>query len=301
MSVFSRRNFRSFVKRFLKYTGYAGADISDMMHAYEGVRISAEPTLFSDTFDIFLLNERLGRSHSFSSLRDDHQGKIDELYIVGSGPSVNDLNLEHLRGKKTIYLNAAVTLEKRIGTPPFFVVFTDSTSFYRYYRAWPDMLKGIPPGTNFFLSFSVLKEMALTDPNLVRSNNIFLALTKTGNTFIYQNDPDKAFDIFDKFEHGRIDGGTVMADAVRLAAFLRARRTYLLGFDIGNNMSSYRFYETKDKHLRHRADFQYDEKILPFMKTAKCFFQANNLEIYNCSPISKLPFEVIPYSPALER
>ena len=41
--------------------------------------------------------------------------------------------------------------------------------------------------------------------------------------------------------------------------------------------------------------------ILPFMKEASKRYKTKGIDLFNCSPISKLPFDIIPYSAIYEK
>ncbi len=91
-----------------------------------------------------------------------------------------------------------------------------------------------------------------------------------------------------------------MSIGIQLAYFCKADRTYLVGLDIGN-ANQPRFYETNKNKQKSGLLKDYQEKILPFMKEASLMFKDEGMRLYNCSPVSKLPYDIIPYSDYLDK
>lgn len=86
-----------------------------------------------------------------------------------------------------------------------------------------------------------------------------------------------------------------MSLAIQIAFSLQPKKVFLLGLDIGNAAEP-RFYENNANKQKCGLLKDYETKILPFMKLTRHIFDAHGREIFNCSPITKLPYEVIPYS-----
>ena len=85
-----------------------------------------------------------------------------------------------------------------------------------------------------------------------------------------------------------------MAVGLQLALLLDAHEILLLGLDI-NNVSQPRFYEKHNQSLKSGLLKDYQHKILPFMMKMARVCRDRGILIYNCSSVSKLPYDIIPF------
>ncbi len=239
-------------------------------------------------FDVFFKNKYLFTSKSFDCLK----GNYESIFIVGSGPSVSKQNTDKLKGKTVIFLNGSIltALEKSI-IPMAYIVMDANFILNRL-----DIINKIQKGTNIILSPSAIKALAFFSPKTLQENNIFIFFHITE-----RNSENKIyFDFSSDPKQGFADGGTVMSIGIQLAYFCKADRTYLVGLDIGN-ANQPRFYETNKNKQKSGLLKDYQEKILPFMKEASLMFKDEGMRLYNCSPVSKLPYDIIPYSDYLDK
>lgn len=90
--------------------------------------------------------------------------------------------------------------------------------------------------------------------------------------------------------------GTVMSAAIQLAIYSGFSEIYLFGFDI-SNAGQPRFYESKDDKVRCGLLHDYENHIEPFIRLVAdyCELRHNEIKIYNCSPISRVPRHLIPF------
>lgn len=288
MYAFRKRIRRSLAKRLLRLGGYPnGGYLADF---FDGVRIEPYPTLYSDAFRVYGPSGHVADTLSLNALAKSGE----DIYIVGSGPSINKQNLSLLRDRKVIFLNGAMSLVEKCGLTPYFVSVSDSSFCVK--RA--SMFSLLPKGTNLLLSFAAMKDLYYLNPSAVTENNVYLLLTLDDWVHAYL-DAEKGMEAFANLDYGSMNAGTVMADCIRLSAFLGAANTYLLGLDIGNSAEP-RFYETAGDAAKSGLLRNYESRILPFMKLAARYFRAKGLGLYNCSPVSRLPYDVIPYSDVME-
>lgn len=217
--------------------------------------------------------------------------------IIGSGPSVNSIDIRKLAENNCILLNGAISLLKPYGIKPLATVIMDSTFVEKRF----DMLKLLPDGSNLIITPGVIRAVAERDFGLLSRMRVYLTQNITNNVYTPNEDfaaqRKQAVDSLFSFnlDSGFIDCGTVMALAVQFAFQIGAEPTYMIGFDIGNS-SEPRFYETGKNHLKCGLLEKYESSILPFMTSASKVFAESGRTIYNCSTTSKLPYEVIPYS-----
>jgi hypothetical protein len=219
-----------------------------------------------------------------------------DMAIIGAGPSVNEMRLDLIASLDCVLLNGAISLVRTHGIRPLASVIVDSTFIENRF----DALDCIPAGSNLVLTAGVIRAISERNRSFLRKMNVFL----TQSILAPNYDPGPQFheqqaiarDAGFSFDPdcGFVDGGTVMAVAIQLAHYLKANQTYLIGLDI-SNAASPRFYETKQSKLKCGLLLDYETRILPFMKVASGLFAESGMGIYNCSHISKLPYDVIPY------
>lgn len=286
---FFRRMWRSYLKHLFKKAGYSKD--TELIHYLEGIR--AEP-IYEEMplyYDLFSRNRFLTRSLSLYGLRNDLKLPEDEIFIVGSGPSIKNQKIEKLANKNTILLNGAVKLIEDAGLNPLCVLIVDEL----FCRKRIDLLERIKPGTNLVLTFPAIKEIAFECPNIIQQNRIFLLHERKQKFLGEEGTCEENIFLFDKPTYGVFRAGTVMSAAIQLAAFMKVKNVYLLGLDIGNSETSPRFYETQKNKIRTGLLRDYEGLILPFMRLASIWYDRNKMKIFNCSPVTKLPYSVIPY------
>jgi hypothetical protein len=226
---------------------------------------------------------------------DFHQAAGD-IAIIGSGPSVNLMRLELISKLNCILLNGAISLVARLHMEPLASVILDSTFIENRFA----LLGCLPPGSNLVLTPGVIRAIAERDRELLSKMKVYLTQNiqkpayDPGPKFSEQKErAEKAHFSFD-LDCGYIGGGTVMAAALQLAYQLKPKNTYLVGFDISNPAAP-RFYETESNRLKCGLADSYETSIRPFMETAAVLFRQAGLNLYNCSPCSRLPYSIIPY------
>ena len=222
-----------------------------------------------------------GKAISLLSLS-ELSGFDNQVNIIGSGPSVKSLDHTKIEGKN-VFLNGAVALAYEHNLSIDALVIMDANFVYNRF----DLLALLKQKTNLILSLGALCAIAERDYSLLTNHQVSLFhQTKFTPNTLFSNDIDNYV----------VDGGTVMAIAIQIFAQQKPQVINLLGLDISNAHQP-RFYEAQGKQQKSGLQKDYEEKILPFMTEASRQLQGR---IFNCSPISKLPFEVIPYSDCYE-
>ncbi|PMH45982.1 hypothetical protein BCU68_09310 [Vibrio sp. 10N.286.49.B3] len=233
--------------------------------------------------DEYYFQKNLIPTQKLSTLQTEH----DNVNIIGSGPSINKLDLAEIKNSANIYLNGAISIAHDKNLPVFAHVIMDFNFVYNRF----DIIKNTKKGTNLILSLGALCAIAERDMDLLLSCNIFVFKTeKISASNLLSTDIDSFI----------VDGGSVMSIAVQIAYRMQAPMIYLLGLDI-SNATQPRFYENDKNKQKCGLQKDYENKILPFMMEAAKVAQANGIDIVNCSPISKLPFDIIPYSNQYEK
>lgn len=237
---------------------------------------------------------------SFSDLKTQCGG--GEVSIFGAGPSIKLMDLSKIKENSAILVNGAITLADKLPHKPLLCILMDQNFLVND----TNLLKNLPKGSNILLSIAFLGTILRKDKSLIEGQNIFISnnileLYKKPITEISALPLDKAEHTdktafsFDP-EYGLFDGGTVLTWAIQLSFYFGACVTYILGLDLGNYAAPH-FYETEANKCVSIGLFRdYETKILPFMTLAGEIFRKNNLPIFNCSPETKLPYSIFPFS-----
>lgn len=243
-------------------------------------------------YSIYYRNRLVGTSLPFANF---NQIKGD-IAIIGSGPSVNLMRLDQISKLNCILLNGSISLVDSRDIEPLASVIVDSTFVENRF----EMLECLPLGSRLILTPGVARAISERDPKFLMKMNVYLTQNIRKPAYDpgpkYQEQRNKAEQARFSFDLdcGYFDAGTVMAVAMQLAYQIGPRNTYLVGFDVGNAASP-RFYETGKNKLKCGLGRDYERGILPFMQSASATFVNAGLNIYNCSPRTKLPYDIIPY------
>ena len=247
----------------------------------------------ANKYSIYYAGKEICRSSSFA----DFGNSMDKVAIVGSGPSVSMMCFDKLSQLKCILLNGAMALIRDQNINPLACVIIDSTFVENRY----DLLQVLPEGSNLILAPGAIRAIAERNPNFLSAMNVYLTQNIAHPCYYpgphFENSQKEALEqnFSSNLDCGYVDGGTVMAVAIQLASQISVKDTYLVGLDIGNSASP-RFYETNKNKQKCGLLQAYETSILPFMKVTAARFRASQMSIYNCSPISALPYSVVPYS-----
>lgn len=281
-----KRLRRSLIKRFFIHLGYPKNHI--MHHLFDGVRIDPVYQERPTTYHIHYANKCITTKSLYDFQKKENSP--NNIFIVGSGPSIKNQNLTKLQNEKIFLLNGAIKLIQDYKLLPTGIFIIDGS----FIRKHLELISLIPNNTNLFLSFFAIKELISLAPQLLRNPIYLIHELKFEEDSIPLTVKDK-LNQFNKPTWGVLDGGTVMSSAIQVAAFIQAKNVWLLGLDINNAQTEPRFYETLQNRCRSSLLEDYEHKILPFMKVASQWYHLNNFNLYNCSPISKIPTEIIPF------
>lgn len=287
-----RKYRNSFIRKWLKYLGRP--DYKFQAHLLGGGYLEPSEVIFPERYKVFYYGKYITETSPLSSLKHNAQSQLP-VSIVGSGPSVSKLDLLKLRHTHCILLNGAISLIEQYDINPLCITIIDAT----FCRNRFELIRKIPTGSRLLLSFTALQQILAIDINELKRHEIFIADTSYLTEYEYLK-PSFSVRQFGEIKHGFFDGGTVMATALQCAAALDLGSTvYLLGLDIGNARQP-RFYEQSGKVLKSGLLADYETKICPFMQSAARYCTSKQINLYNCSPVSKLPYSIIPYSSFFE-
>ncbi|WP_428898267.1 hypothetical protein Dip518_000458 [Parelusimicrobium proximum] len=291
----------SFMKRLIAVT--KGKGLSHMHSYWPFIRL--EKTNTEGAYKVFRKDSHLLTTLPYSELK--HKDKA-EAFIWGAGPSLNGIDFNKIPKTGHIFLNSTITLVPKYGLKPLAYIILDQFHIIYSFHT----LKNIPDGTNLILTLPVIKEIADRDISILLKNKVFLAVNplepyeQNKRNFTELDTSKIITDLtlntaFTKDPaYGFIDGGTVLTLGVQLCCFLGVQNTYIMGMDLSGGNTPHFNEKSKTTYFpsttRGGLIGDYEVQILPFMQLAAKVFKENGLNIYNCSPVSRLPFDIIPYS-----
>lgn len=233
----------------------------------------------------------------------------DELWLLATGPSVNELDLSQLKGKTVMGLNGAIASCKKHGITPAFYAITDRDFFEHRMHLVADALQS---GTHCFFSFNGIARICELAPHLLENAKISLLETVNRHYNIpqlsaknlhqsCQLDGDLELPNIDALKvgwshslaKGVFTANTIAYIGCQIAAQLQAKNVFILGMDLGSSGGSHaRSYESGKDARPTTIDRDYEKTILP------AFQLLSSLDLptkfYNLSPNSRLPNSVIP-------
>ncbi len=277
----------SLLKRWLRKLGHP--HYRELAKHYDGVYIVPQQTYFPEQSSFLYYGKKVVETCPLSSLKKHFSTK--KIAIVGSGPSINDLNLSKLENVDCILLNGTISLIDSHKIRPSLITIIDE----QFCRDRFELIKTIPQEVPLLLSDRAIRQIIKIDYHFFINRQVYLANFDLFHQYDYQ---EKYFDDekISQLEYGFLDGGTVMATALQMAiAFKIAQTIYLLGFDIGNANQA-RFNEQDGKQLPSYLLSHFDTRILPFMKCISQYCKRNNQVVLNCSSQTKLSYEIFAYS-----
>lgn len=244
---------------------------------------------------IFYRGSEVGSLHATDILCCDNAAAA--IYIVGSGPSINECDLRRVESRTAILLNGAIHLMALDIPEPLAVAVEDERFVWRHFDL---MRERVVPGTICLLSVGVIRAICerdmrwLADKRVILVDNIkkpykhkrreslelraldFVVVSEWPEQAGISLDPDK----------GVFQGGSVAISAVQFAMACRPRLIGLFGIDIVN-ADQPRFYETTGG-AAYSGIARAEKRIIPHFVLAKEIASARNITFLNFSAISAL-------------
>ncbi len=233
------------------------------------------------------------------------KGAGEEIFVIGSGPSVKETRVGDTGPSTAILLNGAMSLiGKEIGTP-LAVAVEDERFVWRHF----DLMRAkIDAGTLCLFSVGVIRAICELDRSWLADRRIILIddirkpyrARRRGATELagiasatvsddglagFSNDP--SFGVF--------QGGSVAISAIQFAAYCRPRTIGLFGIDI-SNADRPRFYE-KAGDTAKSGIAGAEERIVRHILLAREVCLRRGTEVANYSPVSVLRGTDVGYDP----
>jgi KDO transferase-3 len=282
-------------------------ELRHMRTAHPGFALAPES---DGGYRILWRRRMVGRTRPLTELSTP---KAAACFLVGSGPSINELAFQRLVGQDCIGVNGSILKSMESGIAFRSFVALDRNFFTDRFELVQQTLES---GAECLFSFRGLSVICERAPELLRDSRVFLMDEINGRYSIpkpspaefdawAEADPDLLLHPTRRPSEGRVGysldprkgvftGQTIVYSALQLATWLGYRRVFLLGLDLGGTGPDARFYETGAKAASMRLDRDYEPYILPAFEVARSVARSLGARVYNLSPKSRLPERVIP-------
>lgn len=205
------------------------------------------------------------------------------LAIVGSGPSIRDMDLARLPEDSTMLLNGTISLMPKVR--PFCIVIEDRRFVDRH---WQMLRPALASGARLIASAEVLSAIAERDTAAVEGDVILNdSLTKPVDGPRRDRGANRVAppDFTDRPERGTIRGGSVAVTAFQWAAALGPARIAFAGVELWN-ADAPRFYERQD--MAKSGIVRAQDRILRHIEAGVRLAHSRGIKIVNLSPGSAL-------------
>lgn len=277
------------------------------LHPYFGLRQRPGP---DGGHDVLWRRRPVGRARPVSALE---RPDVADCFIVTSGPSLAQVDFRRLRGRVCFGVNGSIVKSEEADVPFLYHMVLDRN----FVRDRFELVRtAILSGSQCVFSFVALSEIGEREPELLANDNLFL-LPQLNAVYAEPKRTPEAFDAWAveqpgldlhpaaplqrgwvgfsrRPDLGAFSGQTVAFSALQVAWWLGYRRIFILGMDLGGTGGYERFYESGASAAKTRLDKDFEPYILPSFELAGRLCREEGREVYNVSPSSRLPADVIP-------
>ena len=230
-------------------------------------------------------------------------------FIVASGPSVKQQNIQPLQTSATFGINGSFLKFADDGITPRYYVISDEEFVEQRFEI---VKKILDSGCHCLFTPSVLSQICTIDLSSIKDHpaiSVFYnhfkeynkpALTYSDIVTMAQHDSDiitkdGKIGFSKNLSKGVFTAHTVIYFALQLAYGIGFRTIYLLGMDLGaGSNQTTRFYEGGDSAMPSHLGRDYQQWILPSFEIVSRLCEESSLQVYNLSKDSRLPDTVIP-------
>ncbi|WP_313522868.1 glycosyl transferase [Shinella sp.] len=231
------------------------------------------------------------------------------IFIVGSGPSINDNDLVTMEKRSGILLNGAIGLIGQAITEPLAIAIEDERFIWRHFAL---VRAHASPETILLLSTEVIRAICEIEPAFLDGRKIILIdnIRKPYRKMLQSPDSLSAlpFVVLDGEretglsldpDKGVFQGGSVAISALQFAMFCEPREIGLLGIDIVN-ADQPRFYERAGQ-VAGSGIVRARSRIMAHFRLAKEICARRGITIHNHSAVSALAAEGFGYDDRFAR
>lgn len=241
------------------------------------------------------------------------------INIFASGASIVDIEFsESLLTMPAIFVNGSIALTlKYTFTSQAAYVISDA----RFIEHSPDLFLTHYIGQPLFITQAVFEKILALSPQTIEKyqqhiilihavdrpllqpdlNIIQKLLRKKKQPLSMINDTDIVIQQCDPcigvsldMSKGFVEAGTVAYVATQLAYSFGAKQIYLYGVDLINTTQP-RFYESQESQAPCKLDKAVQNRIIPAFELLARTYKQHDVQVYNCSPVSKNLFKYLSY------
>ena len=281
-----------------------------MKRLHPGFRIEPFGESSDPGFSIHWKGRQVGQTLPLGAL---HKADDPRCYLIASGPSLSQIDLDRLAGKVCFGVNGAIATASSSPVSFRYHLVADASFVRDRITLVRQMLES---GADCLFSFGALNSLCEQDASLLTHDRLFLlpeinafyntprlapadfARWATRQDYLTLH-PDPQYHTgrvgFSRdIRRGVFSAQTVVFEALQVACHLGYRRIFILGMDLNASPGQARFYEQGDHVARTRLDRDFAPYIQPAFEVARTVATAAGFEIYNLSPDSRLPGAIIP-------
>ena len=295
-------NYRSLIKQVYRYTRPRNYRHSEKLWPYIGIKRDADGCFCEPRY--------LGKAIPVLSLDDVAAVRADDLVIVASGPSINQLDLTALLQADWMAVNGSPSVLERYPNKPLQYYAVIDQGFVQDRIHTIAQVLANPQVVFFTNLFCLCKIYELIGYKSVVAKVVIFEdrqkavyLPKVEFAEMAQLAQDSAAKLLWRKEHnvgftrdmyrGYVSGGTVVYFALQIAAALGYKRVFLAGVDM-KNFDAPRFYENEHNRLETRLHHEFDHTIRPSFALAAEVFRELGIEGYNLCLDSGLDDAIFP-------
>lgn len=255
-------------------------------------------------------NGRVADTQSFECLRGKYSGAV---FIVASGPSVNEFPLQRYAQYPMMAMNGSICRFADAGVKPLFYICDDS-SFVR--NRLPLLQQGLALAQNLAFSPRVITALLAQAPNALNGRSVYgferanrpvdgrAPMGDRHFAWAARKDADFEceFSLFRQkpnrigfsrnIEKGYFSSRTIPYTGIQLAYHLGFQQVFVVGMDLDSSKG--RFYEQGEDAVPSRLDGDYADYILPCFELMAKRVVSPAFQVYNLSLGSRLPSSVVP-------
>jgi hypothetical protein len=220
----------------------------------------------------------------------------DNVYIVGSGPSIKDCDLRRLEPESAILLNGAITLVGGEIAAPLAVAVEDERFIWRHFALVRDK---VSPGTLCLFSVAVIRAICEHDSRWLADKTVVLvdyvrkpyarrrlSIDRIAGYDFIVLDENRSAGMSLAPDRGVLQGGSVAVSVVQFALYCAPRMIGLIGIDI-SNADQPRFYESGEQ-TAFSGVAKAEQRIVAHFALARKVATERHIEMLNFSPVSAL-------------
>jgi len=223
-------------------------------------------------------------NNCFTKLKDKHKG--ERCFIIANGPSLNDTNLDLLKGETTIAMNKiALAYERTEWRPTYYIYASTNVNNKVWGDSWTDAVRRSIK-TNGIISFVGEKFKKRIDPkNKYKDVNWFDSISEKKPTLDGDIDPSCfSTDIVERIDKS----GTSVNIALQMAYWFGFSEICFVGADLGWVKDTGSTNDPNHFDPSYRADISNPEKANYQMRNVhslslKRFRERGEIKIYNAS------------------